>query len=142
VRAQVEFATHPKATLVPFSALARRDGREGVFVVEHTAAAASNAQPQKGVSPGPALHARFVLVTIGIVNGEAVEIVEPQISGSVVTLGNHLLEDGSRVTLPESRTAEGGQKVSLPGPGDGPGSGSRTPNSALGSPSTPAGGAR
>jgi RND family efflux transporter MFP subunit len=116
VRAQVEFATHAQATLVPFSALVRRAGREGVFLVP--APGASSPQAQKG----SALQARFVPVTIGIVNGETVEIVEPEVSGLVVTLGNHLLENGSRVTLPEQRTVEGGQKATPPGPRDGPGS--------------------
>ena len=44
---------------------------------------------------------RFVPVTIGITSGEVAEVVAPPISGEVVTLGNHLLEDGSRVILPE-----------------------------------------
>ncbi len=113
VRARVEFATHANATLVPFSAIVRRADREGVFLV--SVPGALSPQPQKGA----ALQARFVPVTIGIVNGEAVEIVDPEISGSVVTLGNHLLENGSRITLPEPGTAGEGQKTAPPGPGDG-----------------------
>jgi hypothetical protein len=62
---------------------------------------ASSPQAQKGTT----VQARFVPVTIGIVNGEAVEIVAPEVSGSVVTLGNHLLENGSRIILPQPRTA-------------------------------------
>jgi hypothetical protein len=33
-----------------------------------------------------------------------VEIVEPAISGSVVTVGQHLLEDGSAISLPGKKT--------------------------------------
>jgi len=116
VRAQVEFATHANATLVPFSAIVRRAGREGVFLV--SASGGSDPPAQKGATA----QARFVPVTIGIASGESVEIVEPEVSGSVVTLGNHLLENGSRIMLPQQRTAEGGQKATPPGPPDGPGS--------------------
>ncbi len=122
VRAQVEFATHASATLVPFSAVVRRAGREGVFVV--AASAASDPPAQEA-----AAQARFVPVTVGIASGETVEIVAPEVSGSVVTLGNHLLEDGARILLPQPRPAgEGEKKGSL-----------RSSNSA-GSP--PSGGAR
>lgn len=96
VRAQVEFARHADATLVPISAVVRRDGKEGVFVV--------------GGSDAPEV--RFVPVTTGIVSGGVVEVVEPAISGEVVTLGNHLLEDGSRVFLPE---ASAGQRQATDG---------------------------
>jgi len=38
---------------------------------------------------------------VGIVQGERAEIVEPaQLSGYVVTLGHHLLEDGTPIILP------------------------------------------
>ena len=100
VRAQVEFAVHEGATLVPISALVKRGGKEGVFVVEGPDAADA---PQSG-------RARFVPVTIGIVSGELAEVVEPPISGMVVTLGNHLLEDGSPVTLPEASPALGAER--------------------------------
>lgn len=85
VRARVEFAKHENSTLVPLTALVRRDDREGIFV----------ADLQK-------LKARFVPVTTGIIADEFVEIIEPEISGLAVTLGNHLLEDGSRITIPNS----------------------------------------
>jgi len=98
VRAQVEFASHEQATLVPISALVRREGKEGVFLVE-------NAGSQE-----PTLRARFVPVTTGIVSGEVAEVVEPALSGMVVTLGNHLLEDGAKVILPTT-TAERGEGV-------------------------------
>ena len=41
------------------------------------------------------------MVTTGIINGELAEVTEPKISGLVVTMGNHLLEDGSDITLPQ-----------------------------------------
>jgi multidrug efflux pump subunit AcrA (membrane-fusion protein) len=85
VRVQVEFARRENATLVPLPALVRRNGKEGVFIVD-----IGNRK------------ARFVPATTGIINGELAEITEPQISGLVVTMGNHLLEDGSDIVLPKS----------------------------------------
>jgi RND family efflux transporter MFP subunit len=84
VRARVEFAKHENATLVPLPALVKRNNKDGVFIAD-----AKN------------LKAHFVPVTTGIVNGEIVEVTEPQISGMVITMGNHLLEDGSSITLPK-----------------------------------------
>jgi RND family efflux transporter MFP subunit len=110
VRAQVEFATHPNATLVPFSALVRRAGREGIFLVATPGAASPSGRK------GATRQARFVPVTTGIVNGETVEVVEPEVSGLVVTLGNHLLENGSGVIVPQQQTAGGGQEADSPGP--------------------------
>jgi membrane fusion protein (multidrug efflux system) len=84
VRARVEFARHENATLIPLPALVKRDNKDGVFIAD-----TKN------------LKARFVPVNTGIINGEIVEIAEPQISGLVITMGNHLLEDGSDITLPK-----------------------------------------
>ena len=43
---------------------------------------------------------RFVPVEVGIIERDLAEILKPELSGVVVTLGQHLLEDGSRVILP------------------------------------------
>jgi RND family efflux transporter MFP subunit len=83
VRARVEFARHENATLIPLPALVRRNDREGIFI----------ADPQN-------LKARFVPVTTGIVGTDLVEVTKPAISGLTITLGNHLLEDGSDIVLP------------------------------------------
>ncbi len=89
VRAKIEFARHDNAMLIPFTALVRREDKEGIFIAE-----TNN------------LKARFVPVTTGIINGELVEVIEPKISGLVVTLGNHLIEDGSDIILPEKKGSE------------------------------------
>jgi RND family efflux transporter MFP subunit len=83
VRARVGFARHENATLIPLPALVRRNDREGIFI----------ADPQN-------LKARFVPVTTGIVGTDLVEVTKPAISGLTITLGNHLLEDGSDIVLP------------------------------------------
>ena len=98
IRAQIEFAAHENVTIVPFSGLARRERRQGVFV----------ADKEK-------LKAHFVPVTVGIVEGGLAEVVSPPKrleNASVVVLGQHLLEDGSAITLPDAKPgappAEGG----------------------------------
>ncbi|MBN2314673.1 MAG: efflux RND transporter periplasmic adaptor subunit [Sedimentisphaerales bacterium] len=85
IRAKIEFTKHEEATLVPLAALVRRNDQEGIFI----------ADPQH-------LKARFVPVTTGILGDEMVEIIKPAISGLAVTMGNHLLEDGSNITMPGS----------------------------------------
>jgi hypothetical protein len=50
------------------------------------------------------LKAHFVPVTLGIINRELAEVIAPDLSGPVVTLGHHLLEDGSAIILPDARS--------------------------------------
>jgi len=85
IRAQIEFARHQNATVVPSAALAKRNGQQGIFVAD--------TQNRK---------AHFVPVTVGVVNAQLAEVVKPPLSGYVVTLGQHLLEDGASITLPEA----------------------------------------
>ncbi len=82
VRIHVELTKHDRATVVPVTALIKRGGIQGVFL----------ADLEEG-------KARFVPVTPGIVNNEFAEIVKPSLSGQVVTLGQHLLEDGASIIL-------------------------------------------
>jgi RND family efflux transporter MFP subunit len=83
VRVQMEFELHENATVIPQSAVVKRDGSQGVFVVDR--------QEKK---------ARFIPVTLGIVNEARAEILKPELTGEVVTLGQHLLEDGANIILP------------------------------------------
>jgi multidrug efflux pump subunit AcrA (membrane-fusion protein) len=115
IRAQIEFARHDNATLVPLAALVKRNGKQGVFVAK--AAQDNDAQSPRNepnnvkASPPSARRASFVPVTVGIISGEVVEVLEPQILGSVVTIGNHLLEDGSEITVADKeRSKEAAQK--------------------------------
>ena len=84
IQARIEFARHLQATVVPRDALVKRHQQDGVFWVDSS----------KNI-------AKFVAVKIGIVSSNAVEILRPQLRGEVVTLGHHLLVDGSRIILPE-----------------------------------------
>jgi len=83
VRARIQFAEHPGATVVPVSALVRRNGNQGVFLADTEA-----------------MRGHFVAVRVGIVDGNLAEVLEPKLEGTVVTLGQHLLEDGAAIVLP------------------------------------------
>ncbi len=82
-RVRIEFEAHLDATAVPAGALVRRNGVEGVFAVDL-----------------PSRTARFVPVKIGITEGNWVEIASPEPDAPIVTLGQHLLEDGGPVLIP------------------------------------------
>jgi len=117
VRVQVEFDKHDQATLVPLGALVKRDGREGVFLVDDLEPDPKTERAGREAAPPPPMRrARFVPVTTGLAVGDVVEVVEPRIAGDVVTLGNHLLEDGSRILLPAQNPKASGQSPEAPGP--------------------------
>src|SRR5690606_1749118 len=88
VRVDVVLDEAAAATIVPLAALVRRAGRDGVFLVpareEHVA------------------QVRFVPVRTGIVAGERVQVDAldaTTLEGLVVTLGQQLIEHGSRVRV-------------------------------------------
>lgn len=95
IRAEIEFGLHERATVVPSTALAKRNGAEGVFLVEESTRTA-----------------RFVPVTVGVVQGDLTEVVAPALSGHVVTMGHHLLENGAPVVV-----AEAGRETTQKAPG-------------------------
>lgn len=75
--------------VVPRQALVMRNGEVGVFIVDKTENVA-----------------RYRPVQIGISAKDRIEILSPKLEGLVVTLGQHLLEDGSPVILQESENSE------------------------------------
>ncbi len=84
-RARVVLAEHPDATVVPVDAVLTKDGRTGVFTFDRTANVA-----------------RFVPVETGLQSGKVIEIVKPAVLiDPVITVGNHLIEDGSPVKISE-----------------------------------------
>ncbi len=84
VNARIEFAVKADATIVPTSALVNRGALQGLFLAD--------LETKK---------ARFQPATVGIIEGERAEIVEPAgLAGYVVTLGHHLLEEGTPLILP------------------------------------------
>lgn len=86
-RVRVVLARNESAQVVPAAALVSshgENGGHGVYIVE------TNSEPS----------AKWMPVETGIVTPEKVEIVSPKLEGMVVTLGHHLLSDGSPVILP------------------------------------------
>lgn len=100
-RARIVLQTRQARALVPLEALATRDGGQVVFLVEPT----EPTDTTEPVSPefDPALAARLVPVTTGIIEDGSVEILDPFISGRVVTLGQQLLDHGSPVNVVDDR---------------------------------------
>jgi RND family efflux transporter MFP subunit len=85
INTRIEFARRDEATIVPVKSLLNRAGQQGIF--------RADLENKKAV---------FVPVKVGIVEGERAEILEPAaLSGYVVTLGHHLLEDGTALILPQ-----------------------------------------
>jgi RND family efflux transporter MFP subunit len=81
----VVLAQKDSAQVVPTQAVVSRAGENGVFVIPDSAAVAS-----------------YIPVKVGITSPEKTEILSPRLQGLVVTLGQHLLEDGSPVILPKT----------------------------------------
>jgi RND family efflux transporter MFP subunit len=86
-RARLELARE-HGTVVPRAALAMRDNRQGVFLADLAARTA-----------------KFVPVTVGVEEGLVVQVMEPALAGYVVTLGQHLLVDGTSITVPSMEEA-------------------------------------
>ena len=85
VTVRVTVATADGATLVPEEAIARREEGPGVY----------------RIIDGDPPTVRFVPVTVGIEGERGIEILEPELSGRVVTLGQQMLEDGAPVIVSE-----------------------------------------
>ncbi len=98
VQAQVVLASVLAPVVVPQAALAQRDGQIGVFQV---AAGVDSADDDVGRAV-----AHFTPVTIGITEGEWVQILEPELEGWVVTLGQHLLREGEVVRVAQPPLVE------------------------------------
>lgn len=82
IRAAIRFAEIENAVVVPESAVVQRDGVRGVFL--------ANQEEQT---------AAFIPVETGISEEGRIQIEEPVLSGEVVTLGQHLLEDGAAIRI-------------------------------------------
>lgn len=83
IRVTVVLDRLAEATIVPEKALTTRDNGTGVFVVS---------EDGKSVS--------WRAVTVGIRDGDRVQVEGEGLSGRVVTLGQQLVDDGSPITIP------------------------------------------
>ena len=101
VNARIEFANKTGVTVVPTSALVSRGALQGLFLAD--------LEGKKAV---------FRSATVGIVEGDRAEIVEPaDLEGHVVTLGHHLLENGTPLILPAD-APWASAPAAKPAPGD------------------------
>lgn len=94
IRTRIVFEERKDATVVSSDATVKRRGKWGVFTIDHQA-----------------MVARYVPVTVGIQYGELVEIVSPSVNGEVVTLGHHLLSDGTKVIIKNFSRPDSGELV-------------------------------
>lgn len=85
----VVLAETDSAQVVPSQSMVNRNGVNGIFVI----------RTKESI-------AHFVPVQPGITTPNRTEIITPTLDGFVVTLGQHLLEDGSAVILPKKQGAE------------------------------------
>ncbi|MBI1371751.1 MAG: efflux RND transporter periplasmic adaptor subunit [Phycisphaera sp.] len=88
IRAEAILDRVEDAVIVHADALTKRDGRMCVFVLN---------------GDGATVARRFV--EVGIRNGDHVQVIGDGVEGRVVTLGQQLLDDGSKVIVPQSATS-------------------------------------
>jgi RND family efflux transporter MFP subunit len=96
IRATVVLDRVTEATIVPEQALTTRNDRTGVFVIDEDSQSVA-----------------WRKVTVGIREGERVQVQGKGLTGRVVTLGQQLLDDGSRITIPaeKRKTSSARQEV-------------------------------
>jgi RND family efflux transporter MFP subunit len=94
-RVNIVTAAREYTRFVPSQTVVIRNGTSGVFMVDQ----------ERSV-------ARYVPVTTGIVTPQFIEILTPELNGLVITLGQHLLDDGSPILLPKEAAASGSKPSS------------------------------
>ncbi len=82
IRVRVDFEHHKDIPLVPLTSLTKLNSKEGVFIIDKDE-----------------MKARFIPLKLGIKDNYYTEVIEPAITGMVVTTGKHLLKDGSPVVI-------------------------------------------
>ena len=106
-KVRVVLAENDNAQTVPSQAVLNLQGNPGIYVID-------KAEPV----------AHFLPVKLGIATLDRTEILTPKIDGAVVTLGQNLLTEGSRVILPQ-KGSPGGRGGGQTGLGDTGGPGGR-----------------
>ena len=89
IRGEVELETIDEAVVVPEIAIAQRADETGIFLIDDSGASA-----------------RWTPVAIGIRESNRAQVTGENVSGRVVTLGQHMLDDGSEVRIVEGPGAE------------------------------------
>jgi RND family efflux transporter MFP subunit len=97
IRATVDVRTIDNATLVPEMALTSRQDQTGVFVVN---------EPDKNEPDKTGLTVSWCPVTVGIIESRQAQVTGTGIAGRVVVLGQHLLNHGSVINIPDHSISE------------------------------------
>ena len=92
-RVSLTYATKENVLTVPTNALYKFSGKEGVFLVDKASQTVS-----------------FVPLELGIRGAEYTEVLSPDLDGDVVVLGQDLLDDGSKISLPGAENKAGSKK--------------------------------
>ncbi|MEM8710249.1 MAG: efflux RND transporter periplasmic adaptor subunit, partial [Planctomycetota bacterium] len=103
VRATLELARQESAVIVPYEALTRRDGVDGLFLVEGSAPSVARWLPVKpGIRDGDviAVHPAAGDDWVGHDGVDHAGGLAPAAGLPVVTLGQELCDDGSLVNVP------------------------------------------
>lgn len=79
-RIEIILAEKDSAQIVPLTSVVNRNGADAVFLASDSG------------------KAHLIMVKTGIRDGDKVEVLNPILDGKVVTVGNHLLVDGSRIS--------------------------------------------
>lgn len=85
IRVMIVLGEAEADAIVPLAALVRRQNEDVIFVLEEDSSVV-----------------RRVNVRVGIIESGRAQVIGEAISGRVVVLGQQLIDDGSRVTLPEA----------------------------------------
>ncbi len=83
IRATLVLERAAEANIVPKAALTERNDQTGVFVLDASTQTVS-----------------WQVVKPGIQEDQRVQILEPELTGSVITLGQQMLDQGSSVIIP------------------------------------------
>lgn len=85
IRAHVQVRREDNAKIVPAESIVTRSDVQGIFTVTEDGQ-----------------HAQWRAVTVGIRDGERVQVLGEDLEGLVITLGQQLIEDGSEITVAEA----------------------------------------
>ncbi len=124
VRVAVELERRESALVIPQAALVNRKG-PGVFVADRETNLAT-----------------FTPIQMGITDNDWIEVRSPELSGDVVTLGQHLLKDGAALLIAEPGKAaapRGRERPGKPADGDSPSGPGKRPAQGAQSEKAPSG---
>ncbi|MEG1980776.1 MAG: efflux RND transporter periplasmic adaptor subunit, partial [Victivallaceae bacterium] len=84
VRVKIVLSEHENAQVVPLNSVVTKDGVQGIFGYDAKSESA-----------------KFIPVATGLSDKKIIEITSPELTMPVITIGNHLLEDGKKVAISE-----------------------------------------